>query len=364
MTIDYEIIDPDGDTWIIISSPTVSPEGTDESTTTDDPVAVEEVATVEESVAEGPEDIHDHPMVPATHETTNCQEGNDPVAELWIKVSRKHLSVASRRARRMFQGDYLETQRSESDDHYHWKMEALFHPEALSIVLRIIHAQNQDLPDSVTLKMLVEIATVVDDLQCSEALYFFTRAWTSRISQSIPSHMCDDLIEWIFITSVFGLDNRLKHAMNVAMMESTRRIDNLGLPILPSIIEMNVLCPRPESPFPDLSLSSAFEAVRSFNSPSLYLPSDSAICESAFGCSLSLEDSQESVWVLEEDKNQHHMDWFGEVRQTNQTKSTTDTPKQLRAHQCRLQTHLKPGIDRLKAKAKALNLSGAWMGLG
>lgn len=168
--------------------------------------------------------------------------GNDPGAELWIEVSRKHLSVASRRARIMFQGDYLETQRSEIDGHYYWKMEALFQPEALLIVLRIIHAQNQDVPQYVSFEMFAQIATVVDDLQCYEAISFSAKSWMSQLSGSIPHHLCDDLIRWIVVVSVFGLNDYLECAKHVAMVESTGPIDSLGLPILSSIIGKFILC--------------------------------------------------------------------------------------------------------------------------
>ncbi|CEF74641.1 hypothetical protein SNK05_002732 [Fusarium graminearum] len=392
MTVDYETIDPDGDTWIIISYPTVSPDGTDESITTDDPVAVEKAATVGESVAEGPGGVHDHPMAPATHETTNRQEGNDPGAELWIEVSRKHLSVASRRARIMFQGDYLETQRSEIDGHYYWSMEALFQPEALLIVLRIIHAQNQDVPQYVSFEMFAQIATVVDDLQCYEAISFSAKSWMSQLSGSIPHHLCDDLIRWIVVVSVFGLNDYLECAKHVAMVESTGPIDSLGLPILSSIIDkieekrqghlknltdrlhaslteissgkhcdvpqcvyvmggtmkkhmddMRLLSPHPERPFQDLSLTSALEALRRLDSPPLYLPWDSSMLYTGPPQEMFMPDPDRRVWVLQGGYPYQQSPLFGEGRPT-----VTDTPKQIKAHPCRLQPFLQPVIRKLE----------------
>jgi hypothetical protein len=142
----------------------------------------------------------------------------------------------------MFQGDYVEAQKSEVDGFYHWKIQPLFDPEALKTVLRIIHAQTQDLPDDVTLEMLVAIAKVVDDLDCPEALSFFAKVWTSRFSQPFPSQMCDELVQWIFIASVFGLSEIFKQATRVAIMQSTGRMNSLKLPIFPGIIGMFTAC--------------------------------------------------------------------------------------------------------------------------
>lgn len=129
------------------------------------------------------------------------------MTELRLRVSKKHLTVASRRSRRMFQGDYLEAQRSEDDGFYHWKIEPLFDPGSLKLVLRIIHAQTQNLPDSITLDTMVSIAEIVDDLDCCGSVSFFANIWSSQLSRTLPSQISDELIQWIFIASVFKLDD-------------------------------------------------------------------------------------------------------------------------------------------------------------
>lgn len=153
-------------------------------------------------------------------------------------MSKKHLTVASRRAKAMFQRDFRETQKSEVDGFYHWKIGPLFDPEALRMVMKVIHAQAQDLPDEVTLQRIASIAEVVDDLQCHDALSFFVKAWINRLSESVPSRMCDELVQWIFIASVFGLNEKFKHATRVAVMHSKGPIDILGLPMRPDIVGM------------------------------------------------------------------------------------------------------------------------------
>lgn len=141
----------------------------------------------------------------------------------------------------MFQRDYRETRKTEVDGLYHWKIEPLFDSEALRIVMKVIHAQTQDLPDEVTLQMIVSIAEVVDDLQCHDALSIFVKAWINRLSQSVSSQVCDELVQWIFVASVFGLDDKFKQATRVAIMRSTGPIDILGLPMRPDIVGMFII---------------------------------------------------------------------------------------------------------------------------
>ncbi|KAF5615624.1 hypothetical protein F25303_13753 [Fusarium sp. NRRL 25303] len=220
MTELYENIDPDGDTLITISYLAVLTQSVDE------PVAAEE-----------PDHKDGHSTFSSTDGTTHFHEGDESVSELRLKVSKKHLTVASRRAKAMFQRDYRETQKSEVDGLYHWKIGPLFDPEALKMVMKVIHAQAQDLPDDVTLQRIVSIAEVVDDLQCHDALSFFVKAWISRLSESVPSRMCDELVQWIFIASVFGLHEKFNQATRVAIMHSNGLIDILGLPMRPDIVD-------------------------------------------------------------------------------------------------------------------------------
>ncbi|KAL3599833.1 hypothetical protein FPOAC2_04061 [Fusarium poae] len=141
----------------------------------------------------------------------------------------------------MFQRDYRETRKTEVDGLYHWKIGPLFEPEAIRIVMKVIHAQAQDLPDEVTLQMIVSIAEVVDDLQCHDALSFFVKVWINRLPESVPSQMCDELVQRIFVASVFGLDEKFKQATRVAVMRSTGPIDILGLPMRPDILGMFIV---------------------------------------------------------------------------------------------------------------------------
>ncbi|KAF4336732.1 het-d [Fusarium beomiforme] len=245
MTVLYENIDPDGDTLIIISYLTVPTQSADGPVAVEHPAVADELTTTGESVAVQnptaayePDHTDSQPTILSIDGLTkfSIDLGDKSVSELRLKVSKKHLTVASRRARVMFQRDYLETRKTEADNLFHWKIDPLFDPAAFSIVMKLIHAQAQDLPDQVTLQMIVSIAEVVDDLQCHDAVSFFVKVWISRLAQPVSSHLCDELIQWIFVASVFGLEHKFWQATRVAIVCSTGPIDVLGLPMRPDIV--------------------------------------------------------------------------------------------------------------------------------
>ncbi|KAF5585263.1 het-d [Fusarium subglutinans] len=280
MAVLQENIDPNGDTLIIFSYLAVPTQSADEPVPAEEQAATAELLAVEEPAAVYERDhIDGHSTISSIDRTTHCHE------------------VASRRARAMFQSDYRETRKTEVDGLYHWEIGPLFDPEAFRIVMQVIHVQAQDLPDEVTLQMIVSIAEIVDDLQCHDALSFFVKVWINRLSESVPSHMCDELVQWIFVASVFGLDEKFKQATRVAIMCSTGPIDLLGLPMRPDIVGMFTTI----SPFRNQSLSSALEAVRHFDSPSLYLPSEDISHYPFDHFDSSFQGSKEDVWVLQKD---------------------------------------------------------------
>lgn len=105
--------------------------------------------------------------------------------------------------------------------------------------------------------------------------------------------------------------------------------------------------PRPSRPFCDMGLSSTIRAVRSFESPTLYLP--------------GLYGGSPDFWALQKDpyssssrkkkhRNAHHDE--GGIQ-------TGRTPEYLVEHQCDLQNLLKPAIDSLEAKIEGLELSAS-----
>lgn len=199
MSVSDFIIDPDGDTLIILPY-------------------------IEEAV--GAEDKKKNPS-----------KATEKHPEYHFKVSMKHLELASRRAKAMFTGGYKESRPTEVDGLRHWKFEPMFDPDAFITVLEIIHGQTQNFPRKVSLGQMAEIASIVDDLECQGAVWFFVKMWMPHLKHQLSHHKCDEnLARWILIAYVFHEPEVFKSATQKAICSSTGPISTFGLPIRPKII--------------------------------------------------------------------------------------------------------------------------------
>lgn len=199
MSVSNVIIDPDGDTLIILPC-------------------------VEEAV--GAEDDQNTPSKVTQNRS-----------EFHFKVSMKHLQLASRRAKAMFTGGYKESKPMEVDGLRHWAFEPMFDPDAFTTVMEIIHGKTQHFPQQVPLDHMAEIATIVDDLECQGAVWFFAKMWMSPLKYKLSHANCDEnLTRWILIAYVFHEPEVFKSATLKAICSSTEPISTFGLPIRPKII--------------------------------------------------------------------------------------------------------------------------------
>ncbi|KAH7220529.1 hypothetical protein BKA60DRAFT_646351 [Fusarium oxysporum] len=108
--------------------------------------------------------------------TSTQSENPDPPIEKHFLCSKKHLTLASRRAAKLFSSQFKEAS-VESDGLYHWKFEGIFNHEAFALVLKIIHGKTRGVPRTIKLDLLADIATIVDDLECHEVIAFFSENW-------------------------------------------------------------------------------------------------------------------------------------------------------------------------------------------
>lgn len=116
-------------------------------------------------------------------ETTGSSEAEDSVSErkstttpdiappVRMRLSSKHLTLASEYCRAAFAHDYAET-KAESGYAYTLTAETWDH-EALRVVMHVIHGQTRKVPRKVSLDMLAKIAVIVDYYKCHEAVDFF-----------------------------------------------------------------------------------------------------------------------------------------------------------------------------------------------
>lgn len=160
-------------------------------------------------------------------------EKNDQM--VYYKVSLKHLKLASDRARRTFQTDCF---KSRPGGKYLWKFDRVVDSDAFTIVLAILHGKSELIPDQPSVRMLAEIAAVVDDLQCHSPVSFFARTWINRLRTHIPPEISQELFDWLFISLVFKDRIIFEKATEVAIDNSIGAVEDHGLPIPTKILGM------------------------------------------------------------------------------------------------------------------------------
>ncbi|KAF5638568.1 uncharacterized protein FTJAE_5231 [Fusarium tjaetaba] len=236
--------------------------------------------------------------------------------------SQKHLTLASRRASKLFSSTFKEASKQD-DGLYHWNFGDVFDMQAFELVLRIIHGKARGVPLSVELDLLSKIASIVDDLECYDALSFCTEMWllTYRVRfATLPERMDKSLAQLILVSFVFADKDLFQRCIQRAARYTCQGMPTFDLPIradIPRCIEKsrtevlqylidglyeihddllqrkvgcsegcralllgsllqvmiaNCLYPRPESPFYSLRLDSIISSLRDMQ-PLIYYSS-------------------------------------------------------------------------------------------
>jgi hypothetical protein len=173
-------------------------------------------------------------VLPELLESDTGVEVKSP-SPLHLKVSSKHLSLASRRFKRMLTGDWKEAQIVHQDGCRHMILEG-FDSSALKLLLDIIHGKTRRVPRSLDLEMLAKVSVLVDDFECHDELEVFTDIWLDNMPRMPPSEYHRDLVLWILISSVFHKSKLFKSATCTAILQSNGRIQTLGLPVRQIIV--------------------------------------------------------------------------------------------------------------------------------
>ncbi|KAL5086375.1 hypothetical protein Trisim1_009100 [Trichoderma cf. simile WF8] len=113
----------------------------------------------------------------------------------------------------------------------------MFDPDAFEIILLIVHAQAHKLPKEVSLDMVTHVAILADDLQCADPISPFIRQWALNNNFWSTSVEFGQLMQKIFICTVFQLKERFSSLTQTAITSSLNKIPSYGLPISPQIIK-------------------------------------------------------------------------------------------------------------------------------
>ncbi|KAL6792923.1 hypothetical protein J3E68DRAFT_451318 [Trichoderma sp. SZMC 28012] len=289
------------------------------------------------------------------------------ISENQFLVSKKHLVLASPRARKVLEGSFKEATPGD-DGLFHWKFEPIFDPKAFEIVMKIIHGQTRYIPREIDLALLAQITAIVDDLECHNTVWFFAKSWLKHIENRIPREICEDLMRWILISFVFEEPELFRKATAIAIKYSTDVLHTFNLPIRPKILDD--IGVKRENIFKNMFsriyhleyqlLGSSIGCNKGCRAMMLGTLSQGLRWSSLSACSFTPYVSLSIRRALEELKAIKSLDYYcAEQESTNQTKSENEetVPSKLVRHKCRLEDHLSLLLRATIAEFEGLELS-------
>lgn len=153
-----------------------------------------------------------------------------------MRVSSKHLILASKYFRTNLTSSWQEGQQLKSKGFVVMRV-TCSNLQALLILLNIIHCRNREVPRSVDLELLCEIAVLVDYYGFHEATEAFSEIWINKIECLIPETAAHDdthirkLTEYIWISIVFNDSALFKKVTSKSIHLSRDLMPCFGLPI-------------------------------------------------------------------------------------------------------------------------------------
>lgn len=227
----YEV-DPDADVLLIVSSSSRSFAPWDEPHHTNGVNGINGVNGVngfgKANGINGTHATHGINGVNGVHKTIAAAPASRP--GLRIKVSSKHLTLASRVFRNKLQFASTKATR-QADGRVHLKLAEGFDPKAVSIVMNVLHGRGSKVPRAVDLDTLAQIALFVDRFQLLDAVDIYAERWIAALSSPLPDQYNRSLILWIYTSHVFRRSDIFKAVSKTAAAHAQGPLQTLGLPI-------------------------------------------------------------------------------------------------------------------------------------
>lgn len=199
----------------------------------------EDVDTIAVSSTSGMGQDEDTYLIPVS--STGSRPINE-TSEIRFLVSSRHLALASGYFKScLSQEGWKEGQPSEADGMYHLNA-ADWDPDAMEILLNILHLRNRKVPRKMNLEMLAKMAVLIDYYRCAEAVELYTSMWVekAKISSPIPCVYTRNLVLWMWIAWTFKLPDQFKTTTKVVIEQSKMpTVHAMDIPI-PQVIIGNV----------------------------------------------------------------------------------------------------------------------------
>jgi hypothetical protein len=127
----------------------------------------------------------------------------EPLSDVHMRVSSKHLILASPTFRSMLGPSFEEGQRLRTEGSTDIAL-GDDDPDAFVILLNIVHGLTRKVPRSVTLDMLTKLAVLVNYYQMHEVVELFSDTWIDNlVKEDLPESYSSEAIRWLLISWVF-----------------------------------------------------------------------------------------------------------------------------------------------------------------
>jgi hypothetical protein len=163
----------------------------------------------------------------------------DVLTDVHMRVSSKHLILASPTFRSMLGPNFEEGQRLRIEGSTDIAL-GDDDPDAFEILLNIIHGLTRRVPRSVSLDMLTKIAVLVNYYQMHEVVELFSDTWIDTlVREGLPESYSQETISWLLITFVFHKPMEFRAVSRVIELGCDEKLEDdfdEGLPIPPPVI--------------------------------------------------------------------------------------------------------------------------------
>ncbi|CEF72146.1 hypothetical protein FGSG_00255 [Fusarium graminearum PH-1] len=150
-----------------------------------------------------------------------------------MRVSSRHLILASKMLRAMLEGPWLENQSSGSKSSHREIRATGWDPAALAIVLDAVHGRYNEVPETINLGLLTRIAAIVDYYAIHESLRHIGNVWITnlRASFEMPKSSLKISLMWLSVTWVFP-QHEVMTSMSRIVLKWSKGLDmTIALPL-------------------------------------------------------------------------------------------------------------------------------------
>ncbi|QSZ33629.1 hypothetical protein DSL72_005197 [Monilinia vaccinii-corymbosi] len=237
-------IDPDGDLLLILNER--RKESRDKRAWVRAVVPVDDSAIAIETGTDGEEGyIGD---AEKEREKEREEEGREKeLKEIHMLVSSKHMVLVSPVFKAMLQwSNFKEGYAMKS----HGEVEIPLpddDPDAMRILVDIVHCHHKDVPRKVKLGLLTHLAVLVDKYRLHEAVQIYSDMWISHAKKKFPSSMAEDGVEiclqWLCISWVFEKPRDFTSMTRIFQQESTQSLSSMisespwDIPVPSNVVE-------------------------------------------------------------------------------------------------------------------------------